>query len=378
VQDSREDLTQRRSSNATEPRVTVSLRPEDVDTLQRLQEAGLIDIPGLDLSDDNPCLVDWTWDELEEYLLYKRRNPLAEGTVRQTLNWLQFLEAPDESYRWTEDFPPPPGMELRPPREEEWQEIVAYYLAHGKDGNTLNNHRLALKRLLDFLRRERGASIDSWESLEGKISQSAPDRPIPPDDVVPEFWAKETDRHPDLYIDKLCRAVFHFNFHAGLRSPSELADLELDNVDFETDRITYWEEKKDRWRRRVKFPTFLVSAKNGPSLKWYVDHVRSEVDTGDSDALFLTLDGEAWTHRAMGKMLGRVGKRIWPTFYGYCMRHWFATHFLLANEFNLKATAERLGDTTAVVEKFYLDDAKVRAEVESRYQIPRFRNSGGI
>lgn len=393
VSRSRERLTHRGSANAAQPRVhsegnrapvprastsaealvRIELSPKDADLLLRLQEAGVINVPGLVLADDDPRLADWTWEELEEYLRFKRRRSLAPGTVDQTLNWLRFLEDPASSHRWKEAFPPPPPVSLRPPVEQDWEEVITHYRANGKDGNTLNNHRLALKRLLEFLRRDRGATIPPWESLQGKIRQAEPRRPIPPDDLVPRFWAPDTELDPDPYLRRMWRAVFHFNFHAGLRPPSELADLKLSHVDFDSDRITYWEEKKDRWRDRVKFPTFVVSAMNGPSLRWYAEHVRPRVDKGRSDALFLNKQGDAWTHRAFGMGIGRVGKRVWPRFYGYCTRHWFATHFLIANDFNLKATADRLGDTTGVVEKHYLDEAKIRAELETKYAMPRFR-----
>lgn len=68
-------------------------------------------------------------------------------------------------------------------------------------------------------------------------------------------------------------------------------------------------------------------------------------------------------------MFNEVGKQVWPRSYGYCTRHWFATQFLIANEFNFKVTA--------VVEKHYLKKPRVRAEVESRYHMPQFRSDRG-
>ncbi|PSG96697.1 hypothetical protein BRD56_09460 [Thermoplasmatales archaeon SW_10_69_26] len=54
----------------------------------------------------------------------------------------------------------------------------------------------------------------------------------------------------------------------------------------------------------------------------------------------------------------------------------FATPVLIENEFTLEATAERLGDTTAVVEKYCLDEAGLTAAVDPRYEMPRSRGRG--
>lgn len=366
----REDLTKRDLANAPSAEPTFDLGEipaEEADKLLKLQEAGMIDLPGLKKPEQDPRLVEWTYEELAEYLLIERpQRRLKPGTVETTEDYLRFL-ANGPRRRWTQEIPPPPTMSLRPPREKGWLAIVRHYLEYGKDGKTLNNHRLSLKRLLEFL------GIPEWESLKTNFPEPFVKPAIPPDKLVPEFWKPDTERSSDPYMNAMWRAVFHFTFHAGLRPPSELADLELPNVDFERDRITYYEKKKDNWRYDVPFEPFMVSATNGPSLRWYVEHVRPEVDVGKSDALFLTKKGEAWSHRYFGKCMSEVGKRVWPKFTPYSTRHWFATQFLIANDFRVYPTAKRIGDTVSVTEKWYLDEARARSEMDRKFRMPRFR-----
>lgn len=364
---SRDDLTHRQSESAqpAEPSFDLGQIPaSEAEKLLKLQEAGFIDLPGLTAPKDDPRLTDWSYEDLAEYLLVRRSRRLKPGTVETTEDSLRFLERGPKR-RWTEDIPKPPTMSLRPPNETGWLGIVRHYLEYGKNGKTLNNHRLALKRLLEFL------EISEWKSLQSPFPEPFVQPAIPPDTLVPKFWTERLDDDP--YMARLWKAVFHFNFHAGIRPPSELCDLELDKVDFDRCRITYYEKKKDRWRYDVPFEPFMMTATNCPSLLWYVKHVRPKVDCGKSNALFLTKTGEKWSHRYFGQLMSEAGKKIWPKFTPYSTRHWFATQFLIANEFNVYATAKRIGDTVSVTEKWYLDEAKARSELDRQYRMTRFR-----
>lgn len=362
---SREDLRHRDTSHANEPRIHLELKPKDAETLMKLQDAGVIDIPGLDLAEDDPRLVEWTYDEYIHYMRFERRHTVVESTAKQYASYLRFLEDPASSRYWTEDFDPPPPLQLRPPREEDWKDIISHYILHGKDGKTLNNHRRALKPLLRFL------GLPMWQSLVDGFPEADAERVIPTKDRVPEFWTRSLSDDP--YMEKLWKAVFHFNFHAGVRPPSELCDMELEKVDWDRNRITYWEEKKDNWRYDVPFEPFLINGTNCPSLRWYVDHVRPMVDTGKSDALFLAPNGKKWVHGTFRQKMSAAGKQVWAKFIPYCTRHWVAVQFLIANDYNVYATAKRLGDTVAVVERSYLPHAEARADLDRRFSMPRFR-----
>jgi integrase len=147
-------------------------------------------------------------------------------------------------------------------------------------------------------------------------------------------------------------------------------------VDWDRNRITYWEEKKDNWRYDVPFEPFLINGRNCPSLRWYVDNVRPMVDTGQSDALFLAPNGQKWVHGTFGQRMSKAGKRVWDKFVPYCTRHFVAVQYLIANDYNVYATAKRLGDTTATVERYYLPHAEAQSGLDRRFSMPRLMGGG--
>lgn len=59
------------------------------------------------------------------------------------------------------------------------------------------------------------------------------------------------------------------------------------------------------------------------------------------------------------------------------MRHWYATQLMVQTNLDTYAVADRLGDTTATIERYYVNPAKARAGAKSSWKIPRLRNAGG-
>lgn len=360
--DHRDHLTQRAHA---QPEISLgTITQRDANAILAAAEAGLIDLDHQTLGQLRPRLQEWTYDELEEHLVTVE--DLADSTIRDTLRYLRSLEDPGHTGRMPTPLPPP--VDLRPPDEATWRRYVVHRRRNGISGGGLNDYRKAVNRLLRFL------GIDIWPSTERGYDTNTRPLELPPDELVPRFWARDNPLHEDPYIADLVRAIFHWGFHAGWRPPSELADADLDGINWSTREITWWEEKKDRWRKWTYEP-FAVTATNGPSLAWYVDHVRPRVDTGESDALFLTTRGTRYSHAGLRNLLSPIGKQVWPRFTPYTMRHWMATSHLVANDLRLIPTARRLGDTTDVVERHYLEEARIRAEVDTGYRMPRTRGS---
>lgn len=357
---SREDLTQRSPANATsEPTVNLNLSTEDVQTLLKLRDAGLIQLDGLEMANQDPELTDWTYKAFLRHMVtvQKLRAKTSQGrdsTARQRVRYIKFLEEHDVV-----------PVQLRPPDEESWLDHVQYRMEEeGKSGTTLNQYRKAVKSLLKFL------GVSPWQSLDTAFEETPPHWTLPDDQTVRRFWMDRL--HEDDYLNAVYTHLFHYGFNMGVRPPSELVSLNVPDVDFAARHIDVREVKKGgKILPRDDVPAFVLDAPNAKSLKNYLDHWRPLVDTGKSDAFFLNTQGNRFNVNCLGADLSELGKTIWPKFSPYTMRRWFATRFLIANDFNLYATARALGDTAPTVERHYLDKARTRAAMRGRFRMER-------
>ncbi len=337
--------------------VKLQLGPGDLETLLKLQEAGLLDLEGLDeIQAHDPKHVDWTYEAFHKHMIAKQG--LAQQTAEYRVRYVRFLETHDEM-----------PVDLRPPSEESYLEHIYHRRGNGAPGSTLNHYRKAMKSLLKFL------EIPTWESLDTQFPQPRATWTLPPDELVPRFWM-DTDAYglDDAYERDLLAHVYHFGFHTGVRPPSEIVALDVSDVDFDDQRVTITEKKKGNKRRDLQpVEAFVITGKDTPSLKNYLDHHRPRVDDGQSDAFFLDKHGKRPNPIVLRQTLSRVGKRIWPKFKPYTMRRWFATQMLIASDFNIYVVAERLGDSVRAVENHYLDKAKALSHIGEEYQLPRFQ-----
>lgn len=358
----REDLTQRSPANATsEPSVNLALSAEDVQTLLKLRDAGLIQLDGLEMANHDPKLTDWTYEEFLRHMvtvqkLRARTSQGRDSTARQRVRYITFLEEHDVV-----------PVQLRPPDEESWLDHVQYRMdEEGKSGTTLNQYRKAVKSLLKFL------GINPWQSLDTAFDETPPHWTLPGDETVRRFWIERL--HEDDYLNAVYTHLFHYGFNMGVRPPSELVSLNVDDVDFRGRTVHVRQVKKGgKVLPRDDVPAFVLDAPNAKSLRNYLDNWRPRVDKSKSDAFFLNTQGRRFNVCCLGSDLSEIGKRIWPRFSPYTMRRWFATKFLIANDFNLYATAHQLGDTAPTVERHYLDKAKARAAMKGRFRMERVR-----
>ncbi|PSG98334.1 hypothetical protein BRD56_00885 [Thermoplasmatales archaeon SW_10_69_26] len=212
--------------------------------------------------------------------------------------------------------------------------------------------------------------------MNPQFREPEPTRTLPEPELAPDVWTAEEDWGHDLSPFKRTTLayVFHFGFHTGVRAPSEIAALDLDDVDRDAGEIVVTEKKKGGNRRRMPLPSYVLDAPNSKSLGNYIDHHRDQADA-DKDAVFVKLDGKRWTDHYLQTELSRVGKRVWPGFHPYKMRRYVATEFLIATEFNVYKVAQALGDEVRTVEKHYLDRARARAEMDTEH-VPRLRGGG--
>lgn len=360
MQPSRDVADPQGPAHAPQDRAEGTFTFEELSKVLELIRKGAIDVDGIDsIPTLDPILTDWTYEQFEQDMLAAQGH--ADSTAYNRCKYIRFLESFEEA-----------PVELRPPDEESWIEHVAVRRANGATGAALNHYRKALKSLLKFLDRRAGHEVPMWRSLNSQFTEAKPVWTLPPDELVPKFWLTDRWEGVDPVMGMTYSYIFHYGFHMGVRPPSELAVLDVDDVDFEGRRVIVTEPKKGGNRRLVEnVPKYVLSSPTSKSLRNYVDHWRPKVDAGTSDALFLNGHGERFSVRSLGNNLSQLGKRIWPKFKPYTMRRWFATQLLISSGFNVYIVAQALGDTVATVEEHYLDAAKARAAMDGQGHLPR-------
>lgn len=332
----------------------VEISAEDLDILLRLRAAGLLNLDGLDYLTHNPRLQDWTYEAFHRHM--RADQDLRPKTARCRVRYVSALEEGRVGL----------PVELRPPSEQSWLEHVYDRREDGATGSALNHYRKALRSLFRFL------GTPEWPCLLRSYDEPEPQWTLPADDLVRQFWTKRLSRHP--YTAATYAHIFHFGFHVGVRPPSEICALDVDDVDFDAGRIVITEVKKGDQRRAIEdLEPFVLTAHNSKSLWNYYTHHRPKVDRGRSRAFWLNHDGRRYNPDHLRTRLAKAGRKIWPEFCPYTMRRWFATQLLVASGLNVYVVADRLGDTVATVERHYLDRARARTAMRGQYHLPRLR-----
>ncbi|HDM67033.1 MAG TPA: site-specific integrase [Thermoplasmatales archaeon] len=95
--------------------------------------------------------------------------------------------------------------------------------------------------------------------------------------------------------------------------------------------IVIREPKKSGSRRQVYVESSIINGKTRKSLKNYVDHIRCKLVTQYSDDyLFITpSEGKPFSRAYLRKILSTMGKKVYPEYQPYCMRHWCGISILI-------------------------------------------------
>lgn len=333
--------------------VTLALTPEQVAALQLLLGSAL----GPTIAHD-PRATTWTWEEIETHLLAPNR---AAGVHRRGL-------APSTVYKTTKDLRAmakhaQAPVSLWPPREETWLAYVRYRTTVERASETvLEGPRRALKLLTeDFL----GVR---WTSLKKPFwRESKKTRAVPPREILPMFWAKETRLHSNLLQDRNLKYTLRFLFLSGLRT-SDLCALRVQDVFLDEGFVIVTEPKKRGKQRKLHLEPHVLTATNEKSLANYIEKVRPALDKGRTDACFLSLEGYAQKPNALRQRLTAAGRRVWKPFTAHCTRHRFATSALLdeyraTGNWNASLVGRRMGDEGRTVERYYLAQAELEEEM---------------
>jgi integrase/recombinase XerC len=152
------------------------------------------------------------------------------------------------------------------------------------------------------------------------------------------------------------RALLELLYASGLRV-SEIASLDVGQVDLETNEIRVW-------GKGAKERVVLMGKPAAEALTAYLKKGRPELlgDKKTSKALFVNRYGGCLTERSVQKLLGRyariagIKKRVHP----HMLRHTFATH-LLDGGADLRVVQELLGHASLSSTQIYTHVTKSQA-----------------
>jgi site-specific recombinase XerD len=174
-----------------------------------------------------------------------------------------------------------------------------------------------------------------------------------------EGYSNQHNYETRVYENKLFQHIAFMGFNFGMRCPSEILSLTLDDIVINHDgtgHITIHEQKKrGKTRDIIPYSRKILSSDKYKSPKNYRDHWRPKVANDNSGkAFFLQPSGKPITEKYVRDHLSSSGKKITgdPHFTPYHMRHTFAT-FLYQYTKNIKKVSKKLGHTkTANTDKY--------------------------
>jgi integrase len=241
------------------------------------------------------------------------RQRLKESTIEKNLRYARFMQR----HKIPIDFSNPDYTQFI--RHMDYREKV-----EKATPEALNHEWRAMKVFL------RAYNKNNW-SYRPPPSPKPAMRLLPFPEVVNKFFDYKYSK--DQYTTKLYQYLFFFGFLIGVRPPSEFIELKLQDVYFEDNNRSYLivtEPKKYMCKRVVVPERAIMTSHTHKSLKNYIDCWRPKVETHKSgDALFLRPDGRPFSATYLRRKLSENGKKIWPYFRPYDMRHWCAVARLI-------------------------------------------------
>lgn len=166
-----------------------------------------------------------------------------------------------------------------------------------------------------------------------------------------------------VYEDVLFQTIVFTIANIGMRPPSEIINLDLENVVINKESNGYiWiiEDKKNGIERQyIPFDKKILSSKVYRTIGNYLKTWRPKVANEKSgNALFLQPDGKRITGKFLRDHIVGVGKKITcdKRFKLYTLRHTFATYYYDWTK-DLKKVARRLGHSKTDSVDFYVNIA---------------------
>ncbi|MCX6665194.1 MAG: site-specific integrase [Euryarchaeota archaeon] len=286
---------------------------------------------------DVPLFLDHNnWTFLDLALHAKFRQYLDESTIEKHLRYLGFMERH------------PCPVDLRHPTPENFLRHVDYRLVIDDPPATPNALKHEKQALLMLLRATKQFT-DDWKEYI-KIPPAHTDDGndfIPLPKVVNQLFHAQYSE--DTYENILLQTIVFVGFNFGMRPPSEMCNLNLEDVVIYEDGSGYIRihEDKKHGRTRIYYPwdKVVLSSKVYRTPKNYLDTWRRKAVSLDSgNALFLQPNGRRITEGYLESNISPVFKAITKERNAklYTMRKTFAT-YLYDQERDIHLVAKRLG-----------------------------------
>jgi integrase len=245
----------------------------------------------------------------------KLRQRLQNGTINKHLRYARFME--------THPMP----VDFRNPTIENFIRHMDYREQVEHASPCALEHEW---RAMQMFLKAYGIKTSEWQ-------YKPPSRPkcrkriLPYPETVHKFFTYKYTTNK--YETALYQYIFFFGFLTGVRAPSEIVNMKVSDVQFESKKRGYiiiTETKKHNTQRTIIPEKAILNSKVHKSLKNWIIYWRPKVANSQSgDALFLQPDGKPFTVRHLGHKLSKHGKKIWKHFHPYDMRHWCAVARLI-------------------------------------------------
>jgi len=264
-----------------------------------------------------------TFEEIGIHAILRQR--LKTSTIEKHLRYARFME--------THTVP----VDFRNPRYDNFIRHMDYREQIGQaTPNALAHEWKAMQTFLKAYGMPFGEGTE-WD-YKPPSAQRPRRRVLPLPGVINRFF--NYDYAEDAYECALYQYLFFHSFLIGWRVPSEIITMKTTDVQLDTPipHIIITEPKKrNNTRALFNIETSLLTSRVHKSFKNWVDHWRPKVENQYSqDSLYLWPSGKPMTVRTLGHMLSVYGKKIWPEFRPYDMRHWCAVARLIKTKVETK------------------------------------------
>jgi integrase len=207
-----------------------------------------------------------------------------------------------------------------------------------------------------------GINTDSWNiALPEKKPPKVKIIPLPPTvhRLIHHQYAK------DPYTNAVYQYLMYFSFLLGVRPPSELISMMVDDIFFDDGYLIIHEAKKYGQQRQIFPEKILINGRTRKSFKNWVDTWRPKVVTQYSgNVLFLEPEtGKPFTPDYLRQKLSVLGKQVWGPYHPYISRHWCAIARLIqtkveTNNWDVYAVEEWLGHDKLTTTQGYIQFAQ--------------------
>ncbi len=257
---------------------------------------------------------DSTFLDVAIWSYYQKR--LSISTIEKRLRYARFMRDHDVSV----DFNNPNYENFR--RHMDYREEIEKASPHA-----LKHEWKTMRMFLEAY------GIPIWP-YKPPYAPKAPQRLLPFPDIVREFFYYDYSK--DSYEKALYQYLFFHGYMIGWRVPSEIIEMRIDDVIIDSKgrgSIAITETKKHKDKRVILPEKHILSSQSHKSMKNWIDKWRPKVENQYSgNSLYLQPSGKPFTIQHLGHKLRKNGRKIWPYFRPYDMRHWCAVSRLIESK----------------------------------------------